>query len=101
MATNEIARPMARTAGPQRCSDDAAPKTTGRIGSTQGDKIESRPAMNASASAPAVIARSQGLVQQRRDRGTLGIADRAAGFGVALEGDQPRLHARADVLARV
>src|SRR6185369_14235148 len=101
MATNEIARPTASTAGPQRCSEAAAPSTTGRIGSTQGESIESRPATNASASAPAVIACSQRLVQQRRDRGTLGIAGRTAGFGLALEGDQRRLHARPEIFHRV
>src|SRR5262245_18491466 len=92
---------MARTAGPQRCSDAAAPRITGRIGNTQGDRIERSPATNASASAPAVIERSQRLVQQRRDRGALGIADRAVGFGFALEGDQRRLHARAEALHSV
>src|SRR6185312_7167611 len=37
--------------------------------------------------------RSEGLVEQRRDRGAVGVADGAAGFLVALEGDQRRLHA--------
>src|SRR6476646_11746628 len=101
MATNEIERPMASTAGPQRCSEAAAPSTTGRMGSTQGDRIESTPAINASASAPAVMAGSQCLVQQRGDRGAFGIAGRAAGFGFTLEGDQRGLRARAEIFHRI
>src|SRR4029077_20262908 len=101
MATNETERPMASTAGPQRCSEAAAPSTTGRMGSTQGDKTESTPAINASASAPAVMAGSQCLVQQRGDRGAFGIAGRAAGFGFTLEGDQRGLHARAEIFHRI
>src|SRR5437763_10076648 len=52
MATKETARPAASAAGPQRCFDAAAPSTIGRIGSTQGDKIDRTPATNARASAP-------------------------------------------------
>src|SRR5579859_7848488 len=43
----EAATPPASATGPKRRSLDAAPKTTGRIGSTQGDSTVSTPAAKA------------------------------------------------------
>src|SRR6516164_7071264 len=94
MVTKEIAKPAASTAGAQRCSDAAASSTIGRIGSTQGDKIDRTPATNARANTP--IGRSNRFIQERRDRGTLSIADGATGFRGALERDQRRLHPGAE-----
>src|SRR5579863_2104002 len=97
MATNEAASPPARAAGPKRCSEVAVPRTIGTIGNTHGERIESAPATNAKGSAPGFIGRSEGLAQQRGDRGTIGVADGAAGFLFALECDQRRLHAGAEI----
>src|SRR6202008_3774709 len=101
MATKEIESPAARAAGPQRCSDAAAPSTMGRIGRTHGERMDSTPATKARGMAPAVMAHSERLVEQRRDRGAVGVAHRAAGFLVALEGDQSRLRAHAEGLHSV
>ena len=51
IATKEIANPTASAAGPQRCSEAAAPKTKGNNGITQGDRIERTPAKKARANA--------------------------------------------------
>src|SRR6516162_1454649 len=101
IATKETARPAASAAGPQRCSDAAAPSTIGRIGSTQGDKIVRRPATNATIGAPNAISRSERFVQESRNQGTLSITDGAAGFLRALESDQRRLHLGAEKSHRI
>src|ERR1700733_167849 len=98
MTTKETERPAASAAGPKRCSDAAAPSTMGRIGSTHGERMDSTPATKARGTAPAVMAGLEGLVEQRRDRGAVGVAHRAAGFLVALERNQRRLRAHAEGL---
>src|SRR6516165_12678982 len=95
IVTKETAKPIASTTGPQRCSDAAAPSTIGRIGSTQGDKIDRTPATNARASAPNAIGRSERFIQERGNRGALSFANGPAGFR-ALECDQRRLHSGAE-----
>jgi hypothetical protein len=54
-ATKDIQSPAASAAGPHFCCDAAAPRTIGSSGSTQGDRIDSTPATNDSATPPAVI----------------------------------------------
>jgi hypothetical protein len=49
---NDSARPAASATGPSRCRDAEAPSTIGRIGNTQGDRIERTPATKASAMPP-------------------------------------------------
>src|SRR5204862_7765252 len=101
MATNEAARPAASAAGPYLRSDAAAPRTIGRIGSTQGDSVVNRPAINAPATEPMPMIKRQRLerlVQQRRNRRPIGVADGASGFTLALECDQGRLHAYVESL---
>src|SRR5262249_57756481 len=78
IATKDTASPAASAAGPRRCSEAAAPSTTGKIGSTQGERIESVPVTNARASGPSGMDRSEGLVQQAGNRRAGGVADRAA-----------------------
>src|SRR5690348_3123784 len=101
IATKETATPAASTAGPQRCSDAAAPSTIGSIGSTQGDKIDRIPATNARTNAPNAIGPSERFVQERGNRGTLSITDGAGGFCRALERDQRRLHSSAEKSHRI
>src|SRR5262249_46053189 len=101
IATKDTASPAASAAGPRRCSEAAAPSTTGKIGSTQGERIESVPATNARASGPSGMDRSEGLVQQAGNRRAVGGADGAARLGRALERDQRRLHPRPEGLDRV
>src|ERR1700729_3493472 len=98
MTTKETERPAIVLAGPQRCSEAAAPSTMGRIGSTHGERMDSVPATKARGTAPAVMAELEGLVEQRRDRGAVGVAHRAAGFLIALERNQRRLRAHAEGL---
>jgi hypothetical protein len=56
--TNEIARPAARATGPYLRSDAAVPRTRGRMGRTQGDRLVNTPATNARATAPTLIDQS-------------------------------------------
>src|SRR6516165_8212943 len=98
MTTKETERPAASATGPKRCSDAAAPSTMGRIGSTHGERMDKTPATKARGTAPAVMTSSERLVEERRDRGTVGVAHRAAGFLRALEGNQGRLRAYAEGL---
>src|ERR1700730_4492305 len=90
MATNDTESPVASATGPHFRSDAAAPRTIGRIGSTQGDNTDSMPATSASTRLPRVIRSgpSQDLVQQRCNRIAVRVSDRSALFGRALEGDQ-------------
>src|SRR6266852_734883 len=90
MATNETESPIASAAGPHFRSDAAAPRTIGRMGSTQGDNTDSMPATSASTRLPSVIrpGSSQHLVQQSGNRLTVGVSDRSALLGRAFEGDQ-------------
>src|SRR6266478_3440855 len=90
--------PMASAAGPHFRSDAAAPRTIGRMGSTQGDNTDSMPATSASTRLPSVIglSPSQDLVQQSGDRLTVGVSDRSALLGRAFEGDQCGLHPGAE-----
>src|SRR5260370_823039 len=93
MATNDMESPMASATGPHFRSDAAAPRTIGRMGSTQGDNTDSMPAASASARLASVIGpgSSQDFVQQSGDRLTVGVSDRSALLGRAFEGDQRRL----------
>ena len=45
--TNDVTNPAAMRAGPNRPLDAAVPNTTGRIGKTQGEKMERLPARKA------------------------------------------------------
>src|SRR5215470_13090571 len=94
MATNDMESPIASATGPHFRSDAAAPRTMGRIGSTHGDNTDSMPATSASTRLPRVIdsSSSQDLVQQSRNRLSVGVAGRSALLGRALEGDQRGLH---------
>src|SRR5215470_6109767 len=94
MATNDTESPMASATGPHLRSDAAAPRTIGRMGSTQGDNIDSMPATSASTRLPSVMGRgsSQDFVEQSGDRCAVGVSDRSALLGRALEGDQCGLH---------
>ena len=47
MAVKLIASPTASATGPNLCSEAAVPSTIGKIGNTQGDNVESRPAKKA------------------------------------------------------
>src|SRR2546427_7567367 len=98
MATNDMESPMASATGPHFRSDAAAPRTIGRIGSTQGDNTDSMPATSASTRLPRVMCPGplQDLVQQSGNRLTIGVSDRAALLGRALEGDQRGLHPGAE-----
>src|SRR6516164_6538625 len=98
ITTKETERPAASATGPKRCSDAAAPSTMGRIGSTHGERMDKTPATKAREMAPAVMASSERLVEERRARGTVGVAHRAPGLLVALERDQGRLRAHAEGL---
>src|SRR6266852_1298704 len=90
MATNETESPIESAAGPHFRSDAAAPRTIGRMGSTQGDNTDSMPAASASTRLPSVIhpGSSQHLVQQCGNRLAVGVSDRSALLGRALERDQ-------------
>src|SRR6266446_1280990 len=96
MATNDMESPMASATGPHFRSDAAAPRTIGRMGSTQGDNTDSMPAASASARLASVIGpgSSQHFVQQSGNRCAVGVSDRSALLGRALEGDQRGLHPR-------
>src|SRR5262245_14437968 len=98
MATNETESPIASATGPHFRSDAAAPRTIGRIGSTQGDNTDRMPAASASARLASVIgpASSQDFVEQSGDRLTVGVSDRSALLGHAFEGDQRGLHPGAE-----
>src|SRR6266481_9251171 len=78
MATNEAARPAASAAGPNLCSETAAPSTSGNSGRTQGDRVDSTPARNANRIAPVAMMPSSvggGGTDQGGDRVGVGIAD--------------------------
>src|SRR5712671_935373 len=94
MATNDTDSPMASATGPHFRSDAAAPRTIGRMGSTQGDNTDSMPATSASTRLPSVIglSPSQDLVQQSGNRCAVGVSDRSALLGRAFEGDECGLH---------
>ena len=47
IATKEMASPIASATGPNLCSAAAVPSTIGTSGSTQGDRMDSAPAMKA------------------------------------------------------
>src|SRR5262249_2790542 len=94
MATNEMESPIASATGPDFRSDEAAPRTIGRMGSTHGDNTDSMPAANASTRLPNVMwpGSSQDLVQQSSNRLAAGVSNRSALLGCAFEGDQCGLH---------
>src|SRR5271155_4642449 len=96
--TNESARPVARATGPHLCSEAAAPRTIGRIGRTQGDRIDNTPARKARTTLPIVTAevRSKGLIQQHRYGFAVRIPDRSRFLLRALERNQSRLRADAE-----
>src|SRR6266478_4786276 len=99
MATNETARPAASAAGPNLCSETAAPRTSGNSGRTQGDSVDRTPAKSASRLAPFAIAPSslgRGGLDQGCDRAWVGIADRTSRLGLAPECDQGALTLRAE-----
>src|SRR5271170_1851335 len=90
MTTNESARPVARATGPHLCSEAAAPRTIGRIGRTQGDRIDNTPARKARTTLPIVTAevRSKGLIQQHRYGFAVRIPDRSRFLLPASERNQ-------------
>src|SRR5260370_12954810 len=98
MATNDMESPMGSAPGPHFRSDAAAPRTIGRMGSTQGDNTDSMPAASARARLASVIGprSSQDLVEQSGDRLTVGVSDRSTLLGRAFEGDQRGLHPGAE-----
>src|SRR5262249_21892491 len=98
MATNDKESPMASATGPHFRSDAAAPRTIGRMGSTQGDNTDSMPATSASTRLASVMCPGslQDLVQQRGNRLTVGVSDRSTLLGRAFEGDQRGLHPRTE-----
>jgi hypothetical protein len=55
MATNDMESPIASATGAHLRSDAAAPRTIGRMGSTQGDNTVSIPAAIASTGLPSVM----------------------------------------------
>jgi hypothetical protein len=55
IAVKESATPVASAAGPQRCSDVAAPRTIGSIGSTHGDSVDRSPATKPSRTLPSIF----------------------------------------------
>src|SRR5260370_21169563 len=94
IATNETARPAASAAGPKRCSETAAPSTSGNSGRTQGDSVDRTPAKNASTLAPAAITLSslgRGGLDHGRDRAWVRIAHPTSRLGFAPECDQGAL----------
>src|SRR5260370_17693879 len=94
MATNDMESPMASATGPHFRSDAAAPRTIGRMGSTQGDNTDSMPAASARARLASVIGprSSQDLVEQSGDRLTVGCSDRSTLFGPAFDADHRDLN---------
>src|SRR5258706_5248828 len=94
MATNDMESRMASATGPDFRSDAAAPRTIGRMGSTQGDNTDSMPAASASTRLASVIdlSPSQDLVEQSGNRCAVGVSDRSSLLGRAFEGDQRGLH---------
>src|SRR5260370_17062490 len=98
MATNDMESPMASATGPHFRSDAAAPRTIGRMGSTQGDNTDSMPAASARARLASVIGprSSQDLVEQSGDRLTVGVSGRSTSLGRAFEGDQRGLRPGAE-----
>src|SRR5260370_6425653 len=100
MATNEAARPAASAAGPNLCSETAAPSTSGNSGRTHGDRVDSTPARNANRIAPvAMMPSSVGRAgsYQRGNRDRVGIAHRSGRLGLAPERDQGALALRAEL----
>src|SRR6266851_657204 len=100
MATNETARPAANAAGPSRCSERAAPRTSGNSGRTQGDSVDRTPAKSASRPALFAITSSsfgRGGLDEGCDRASVGIADRASHLGLAPVRDQGALALRAEL----
>src|SRR5262249_3818401 len=95
MTVNDSARPAARATGPALCSLIAAPTAIGTSGSTQGDRVDSKPASSARPtalmSARRRAARSDRFRQQPLDRGGIGVAGRASRLAPALEDDQRAL----------
>src|SRR5260370_16890410 len=100
---NESESPAASASGPYRCSEAAAPSTTGKIGSTHGDRIERVPAINASNGLPIVMGRlrSNRLADQREDRRAIRVAYRSTFFLGSLEHNQGRLHASAETIDQI
>src|SRR5207247_8166699 len=89
----------ASAAGPNLCSETAAPSTSGNSGRTQGDSVDSTPAKNASRIAPVAMMPSsvgRGGPYQRGDRAGVGIADGPGRLGLAPEGDQRAVTPRAE-----
>src|SRR5882724_3824092 len=93
---NDSARPAAKASAPSGWAVTAAPSTIGTSGNTHGDRIDSNPA--AKANAKPVTEALKALVEQRGDRGFLGVADRTTLFSSSLEDDQRRLHLSAELL---
>src|SRR5260370_29460262 len=100
--TKESESPDASASGPRRCSEAAAPSTTGKIGSTHGDKSERMRAINASNGLPMVmVSRSDGLAEQRVDRRAIRVAYRSTFFLGSLERYQGRLHTGAETIDQI
>src|SRR5437764_14662948 len=85
-----MASPAASATGPARCSPMAGPKTMGNNGSTHGESVDSTPAAKARPILP-MAAASDRLVQQRLDRGRIGIPGRAPDFLCPPEGNERAL----------
>src|SRR5258708_24624591 len=84
----DSASPAARATGPNLCSETAVPKTTGRSGRTQGEKIERSPAANAKARDANSMLDSKCFLHDRFDCVQLGNADRPGDFVLVLERHQ-------------
>jgi cation transport ATPase len=87
MAIKDRETPPASVTGPHLCSEAAAPSTIGSNGSTQGDRIESTPARNASpkpTTCRSPLSTSPAAVADDPARAGLGDALRFRGDGLVL-----------------
>ena len=86
IAVKDITSPVATAIGPNRFWLYDAEKTIGSKGSTQGDRIDNPPAINANANVLTISIRS--FIKEAANAYLSCVAGRAPFFGFTLKGDQ-------------